>query len=65
MHNVHFLLGLMRSARTAILEDRFPAFVKHFFAQYFEKQQGPPSWAVAALKGVGIDLLDGREDVKA
>ena len=60
MHNVHHLLSLMRSARTAILEDRYPAFVHTFFLNYFGAQ-GPPGWAVVALKGVGIDLAVPRD----
>jgi len=55
MHNVHHLLALMRAARTAILQDRFPAFVAAFFAAYFG-DKGPPAWAVGALRRVGIDL---------
>lgn len=55
MHNVHHLLSLMRSARNAILEDRYPAFVQSFFSRYFA-DKGTPSWAVTALKGVGISL---------
>jgi queuine tRNA-ribosyltransferase len=49
------MLSLMQSARTAILQDEYPAFVKTFFDRYFH-DKGAPSWAVDALKGVGIDL---------
>ena len=55
MHNVHHLLSLMRSARNAVLADQYPTFVKCFFSRYFG-DKGPPSWAVNALKGVGIEL---------
>jgi len=62
MHNVHHLLSLMKATRNAILEDRFPAFVRDFFHRYFG-DKGPPDWAVDALRGVGIDLLqDERHD---
>lgn len=57
MHNVHWMLDLTRRARTAILEDRYPAFSRQFFQDYFSGK-GPPEWAVDALKGVGIDLSD-------
>lgn len=57
MHNVHHLLALMGRARGAILRDEYPAFVKDFFEDYFGEQQ-PPEWAVTALRGVGIDLLE-------
>ena len=55
MHNVHHLLSLMRSARSAILEDRYPGFVKSFFDKYFG-DKGVPKWAVEALRVVGIDV---------
>jgi queuine tRNA-ribosyltransferase len=54
MHNVHYQLELMREARDAILEDRYPAFVKEFFAQLYP--EGAPQWARDALKGVGVVL---------
>lgn len=57
MHNVHHLLDLMKRAREAIVRDEYPAFAKDFFGQYFG-EKGPPAWAVTALKGVGIDLMD-------
>ena len=55
MHNVHHLLSLMGQIRTAILEDRYSAFCKEFFAEYF-KGHPPPEWAVDALRGVNIEL---------
>lgn len=55
MHNVHWMLDLMKRARTAILEDEYPAFARQFFSEYFG-EKGPPKWAVDALKGVGIDI---------
>jgi len=58
MHNVHHMLDLMKRIRNAILEDSYAAFAKDFFLKYFPKQKGPPDWAVEALKGAGIDLLD-------
>jgi queuine tRNA-ribosyltransferase len=58
IHNVHYLLNLMRRAREAILEDRYPAFVKAFFGNLYSTKEEFPSWAIDALKGVGIDLLE-------
>lgn len=55
MHNVHWMLDLMRRARQAIKEDRYPAFVREFFEAYFQKK-GVPEWVVEALAGVGISL---------
>ncbi|KAH8706133.1 tRNA-guanine(15) transglycosylase-like protein [Phaeosphaeriaceae sp. PMI808] len=58
MHNVHYQLNLMRLAREAILEDRYPQFVKDFFGKlYANEREKYPAWAVNALKGVGLDLL--------
>ena len=34
IHNVHFLLALMRDIRQAVLEDRFSAFQEAFLARY-------------------------------
>ncbi|KAL1889305.1 hypothetical protein Sste5346_008960 [Sporothrix stenoceras] len=59
MHNVWYQLALMRSLREAILEDRFPARVREFFADLYPK--GPvdyPDWAVDALAGVNLNLRE-------
>ncbi|KAK4100231.1 Queuine tRNA-ribosyltransferase [Parathielavia hyrcaniae] len=58
LHNVWYQLDLMRQARQAIIEDRFPAFVKSFFGNLYPDSSKYPSWAVDALKGVGIDLIE-------
>ena len=59
MHNVHFLLALMGRARQAIIEDRYPLFVRDFFGKLYSKDISKyPDWAVVALRGVGVDLLD-------
>ncbi len=34
IHNVHFYLELMREARAAVLEQRYPAFQRQFIARY-------------------------------
>lgn len=48
----------MQRIRSAILEDRYPDFVKTFFAMLYDGQKEKyPDWAVGALKGVGVDLL--------
>lgn len=59
MHNVHFLLDLMRRVREAVLEDRFPAFLRGYFGKmYGGDKEKFPAWAVEALRGVGVDLLE-------
>ena len=57
IHNVHWMLHLMKRGRSAILEDRYADFAKQFFKDYFPGKP-PPDWAVTALKGVGIDLME-------
>ena len=58
MHNVHYQLDLMRRAREAIIEDRYPQFVGEFFSQlYAGDKEKYPKWAVNALRDVGLDLL--------
>jgi len=59
LHNVHYLLNLMKQAREAILEDRYPTFVKRFFHRMYADGGEFPQWAVDALRSVGIDLLEG------
>ncbi|KAI0999333.1 Queuine tRNA-ribosyltransferase catalytic subunit [Podosphaera aphanis] len=58
MHNVWYMLSLMRSARQAIIEDRYPKFLKQFFAdKYAADKSRYPEWAVDALRSVGVDLM--------
>lgn len=59
MHNVHYQLSLMRSVREAIIEDRFPAFLRQFFRDRHDGDKTCyPDWAVEALKTVGVDLME-------
>lgn len=55
MHNVHYQLALMRSVRSAIIEDRYPDFLRDFFNKRYPSKDYP-SWAVDALAGVGVQL---------
>lgn len=58
MHNVHYLLSLMSAIRQAIIEDRFPAFIRQFFSDIYNGDKSKfPEWAVGALQRVGMDLL--------
>ncbi|KAI2473083.1 Queuine tRNA-ribosyltransferase [Annulohypoxylon bovei var. microspora] len=56
MHNVWYQLNLMREVREAIIEDRFPKFLRQFFADLYPDSSKYPTWAVDALRGVGVDL---------
>lgn len=58
LHNVWYQLELMRQVRKSILEDRFPAFLKQFFWDLHGDKSKYPGWAVEALRGVGVDLLE-------
>ncbi|KAF2236935.1 Queuine tRNA-ribosyltransferase [Viridothelium virens] len=59
MHNIHYLLSLMNEVREAILEDRYPQFLKDYFRRmHAGNREKYPVWAVDALKGVGVNLLE-------
>ena len=47
----------MGSIRAAILEDRYPAFIRDFFNRLYGNASEIPSWVVNALHSVGVDLL--------
>ena len=47
----------MGSVRQAILEDRFPAFLRQFFHNFYGDKSNYPPWAVGALREVGVDLM--------
>lgn len=58
MHNVHYVLSLMNRVRNAIIEDRYPRFLKDYFRHlYRDDLSKVPQWALTALRGVGVDLL--------
>jgi queuine tRNA-ribosyltransferase len=46
----------MREARSAIIEDRYPTFVKEFFGKLYPDRKDFPGWAVEAMQSVGVDL---------
>jgi queuine tRNA-ribosyltransferase len=63
MHNVHYLIALMGSIRTAIMEDRYPAFLKAYFSKrYGGDLSNIPGWAVSALRTVNVDFLNVNEE---
>lgn len=48
----------MTAARTAIIEDSYPTFLRTFFSKLYAGDKAKfPSWAVTALRQVGVDLL--------
>jgi len=50
----------MGGARDAILEGRFPEYLRSFFRDYFG-DAGYPEWCVNALRSVGVDLMEGLD----
>jgi queuine/archaeosine tRNA-ribosyltransferase len=48
------MLNLMKEAREAILEDRYPEFIVTFFQRRFP--EGAPKWVMDALGWVGVVL---------
>lgn len=59
MHNVHHLLTLMGRIRAAVVEDQYPNFLRAFFGELYAGDMARvPTWAVTALRGVGVDLVD-------
>lgn len=55
IHNIAFQLNLMRDIRTAVLEDRFPAFIRDFMRQMYVDRE-VPQWITDALKSVNVEL---------
>eukprot|EP00088_Acartia_fossae_P020033 TRINITY_DN2172_c0_g1_i4.p1 TRINITY_DN2172_c0_g1~~TRINITY_DN2172_c0_g1_i4.p1 ORF type:complete len:409 (+),score=68.12 TRINITY_DN2172_c0_g1_i4:43-1269(+) len=55
IHNVAHQLRLMKRARDAIIEDKFPQFVAKFMLDLYPDKKYP-DWAQQAFQGVGISL---------
>lgn len=58
IHNVFYQLDLMRRIREAIIADRFPDFIKDFFADLYDDPKKYPDWAVDTLRVVNVHLRD-------
>ncbi|KAM9779765.1 queuine tRNA-ribosyltransferase catalytic subunit 1 [Neosynchiropus ocellatus] len=56
IHNINYQLTLMRSVRRAIVEKRFPEFIRTFMKRMFPSRELYPGWAVDALASVNITL---------
>ncbi|KAI9722479.1 MAG: hypothetical protein M1828_004726 [Chrysothrix sp. TS-e1954] len=56
VHNVTQQLSLMTKARDAIIEDRYPSFLRKWFDTRYEASE-IPLWAIESLRRVGVDLL--------
>lgn len=55
IHNIHFLIYMLRDLRTAVLEDRAEPFAVDFFTNYF-RDEGVPQWIKNALKKCDINI---------
>ncbi|KAF9049762.1 tRNA-guanine(15) transglycosylase-like protein [Panaeolus papilionaceus] len=60
LHNVVFQARVMGEARQAIIDGRFPDYLRAFFARYFNNS-GYPEWCVNALRSVGVDLTENSD----
>lgn len=65
-HNIAYMMSLVQTMRTAILEDRFAEYVTKFIQEMFVgKEKGGedvPSWVVDALASANIHV--GKEEEK-
>ena len=61
IHNVHYLLSLMGKARQAIIEDSYPEFLRSYFWRLYPDRSKIPTWAVNALRTVGVELLEDEQ----
>lgn len=65
IHNIHYMMKLMRTMRTAILggEEMYIKFIREFLEKQFSGQV-IPSWIIDALKEAGISDNELRETAK-
>ncbi|KAJ1902430.1 Queuine tRNA-ribosyltransferase catalytic subunit 1 [Kickxella alabastrina] len=54
IHNIAYQMRLMRDIRQAIVDDRFPEFIREFMSIRFGKTV--PKWIISALQSVNVDL---------
>jgi queuine tRNA-ribosyltransferase len=55
LHNVHYLIHMLRGLRQSVIDDRAEAYVKKWFTDYF-KYDGVPPWINNALAVCNISL---------
>jgi len=59
-HNIAYMMYLVRGMRKAIMEDRYPTYVRGFIHDQFRGSdkggQDVPSWVKDALQEAGISL---------
>ena len=57
LHNVHFLIHMLRGLREAVLNDTAEAYAIDFFTNYYSNDEnGIPAWIRNALRECDITL---------
>ncbi|CAI2371271.1 unnamed protein product [Moneuplotes crassus] len=57
LHNVYFLLDIIREFRQAILDENVEEYMTNFVTDYYiTEKDGVPQWVKNALKAGGIDM---------
>lgn len=56
-HNIAYMMRLVRSMRQAIIDQRYPSFVRQFLTTLFP-QKNVPLWVVDALEAAHMDVKD-------
>lgn len=54
VHNLHYMRRLTQRIREAVMDDRYPEFIKEFMAARYPN--GVPGWIAEAMRSVGVDL---------
>lgn len=58
-HNLSYMMRLMRTMRSSVLDGSFHAYVRDFFIhQFLDHNLNLPAWTVEALAAAGIPVLD-------
>ena len=69
IHNISYMVRMMKQMREAIFNDTFPDWVRKFLRNMYPKGSRPPQWATDCLeKGAGIDLhetFDFENDIES
>jgi queuine tRNA-ribosyltransferase catalytic subunit len=57
LHNVYFLIDILREFRDAILNDCAEEYLTTFVSRYYKNsKEGIPQWVVNSLKEGGVDI---------
>lgn len=57
LHNITYMMQLVREMRQAILENRYPDYCRSFVKNHYpDGAEAVPKWVVEALSAAGIEL---------